>query len=82
MHDIIFPNLGITFENISTVAFTVFGFSIYWYAIFVVLGIVAGVYFGAVLAPKRTGQDPNLYLDFALYVVPACIVGARLFYVI
>jgi phosphatidylglycerol:prolipoprotein diacylglycerol transferase len=74
--------LGITFENINTTAFTVFGFSIYWYAICVVLGIIAGVYFGAVFAPKRTGQDPNLYLDFALYVVPACIIGARLFYVI
>lgn len=82
MPDIVFPNLGITFENISREAFTVFGFSIYWYAIFVVLGIIAGVYFGAVFAPKRTGQDPNLYLDFALFVVPACIIGARLFYVI
>jgi len=80
--DIIFPNLGITFNNISTVAFTVFGFEIYWYAVCVVLGIIAGVYFGAIFAPKRTGQDPNLYMDFALYVVPACIIGARLFYVI
>ena len=82
MPDIIFPNLGITFNNISTVAFTVFGFEIYWYAVCVVLGIIAGVYFGAIFAPKRTGQDPNLYMDFALYVVPACIIGARLFYVI
>ena len=82
MPDIIFPNLGITFENISTVAFSVFGFDIYWYAICVVLGIIAGVYFGAVFAPKRTGQDPNLYMDFALYVVPLCIIGARAFYVI
>ena len=82
MPDIVFPNLGISFENISTVAFSVFGFEIYWYAILVVLGIIAGVYFGAVFAPKRTGQDPSLYMDFALYVVPACIIGARLFYVI
>jgi len=80
--DIIFPNLGITLNNINTVVFTIFGFDIYWYAIMVVIGIIAGVYFGAVFAPKRTGQDPNLYLDFALFVVPACIVGARLFYVI
>jgi len=80
--DIIFPNLGITFNTISNVAFTVFGFEIYWYAIFVVLGIVAGVYFGAIFAPKKTGQDPNIYMDFAMYVVPACIIGARIFYVI
>ena len=82
MPDIIFPNLGITLDTINTIAFTVFGFGIYWYAIFVVLGIIAGVYFGAIFAPKKTGQDPNVYMDFALYVVPACIVGARLFYVI
>ena len=82
MPDIIFPNLGITLDNINRVAFSVFGFEIYWYAIFVILGIIAGVYFGAVFAPKRTGQDSNLYLDFALFVVPACIIGARLFYVI
>ena len=63
MPDIIFPNLGITFNNISTVAFTIFGFDIYWYAICVVLGIISGVYFGAVFAPKRTGQDSNLYMD-------------------
>ena len=82
MPDIVFPNLGIAFENINTTAFTIFGFDIYWYAICVVLGIIAGVYFGAIFAPKRTGQDPNLYMDFALFVVPACIIGARLFYVI
>ena len=82
MSDIIFPNLGIAFDTINTIAFTVFGISIYWYAIFVVLGIVAGVYFGAVFAPKKTGQDPEVYMDFALYVVPACVIGARIFYVI
>ncbi|MCL2573506.1 MAG: prolipoprotein diacylglyceryl transferase [Defluviitaleaceae bacterium] len=82
MPDIVFPNLGLTLENINTVAFSVFGIEIYWYAICVVLGIIAGVYFGAVFAPKRTGQDPNVYMDFALFVVPACIIGARLFYVI
>ena len=82
MPDIIFPNLGITLDTVNRIAFTVFGFSIYWYAIFVVLGIIAGVYFGAVFAPKRTGQDPNVYTDFAMYTVPACIIGARLFYVI
>ena len=82
MPDIIFPNLGIELNNVNITAFTVFGFDIYWYAIFVVLGIIAGVYCGAVFAPKRTGQDHNLYMDFALYVVPACIIGARLFYVV
>jgi len=79
---IVFPNLGITFENLDRIAFSPFGFGIYWYAVLVTLGIIAGVFFGAYYAPKKTGQDPNLYLDFALFVVPACIIGARIFYVI
>lgn len=82
MPDIVFPNLGITFETLNRVAFSIFGFDIFWYAIFVTLGIIAGVFFGAYLAPKRTGQDPALYTDFALWVIPACLIGARLWYVI
>ncbi|MCL2397668.1 MAG: prolipoprotein diacylglyceryl transferase [Defluviitaleaceae bacterium] len=82
MPDIVFPNLGISFETINRVAFTVFGIEIYWYAIAVVLGIIAGVFFGAYVAPKSTGQNPVLYTDFALWVIIACIIGGRLFYVI
>lgn len=31
---------------------------------------------------KRRGQDPELYLDFALYAIICSIIGARLYYVI
>ena len=31
---------------------------------------------------KRRGQDPELYLDFALYAIICSIVGARIYYVI
>lgn len=79
---ITFPNLGLTFESLSRVAFTIFGVDIYWYALLVTLGIVAGVFFGGWFAPKKTGQNPTLYLDYALIAVPVCIIGARLFYVI
>jgi len=82
MADIIFPNLNITIQNLDPVAFRIFGFGIYWYAIFVVLGIAAGVYFGAFFAPKKTGQDPKLYENFAYWVIPFAILGGRLFYVI
>jgi phosphatidylglycerol:prolipoprotein diacylglycerol transferase len=78
--EIIFPNLGITFESLDPVAFRVAGFSIYWYAIFVVLGIIAGYYFGAHFMPKRTGQSPKNYTDFGVWVIPSAILGGRLFY--
>ncbi len=31
---------------------------------------------------KRRGQDPELYLDFALYAIICSIIGARIYYVI
>ncbi|MCL2854127.1 MAG: prolipoprotein diacylglyceryl transferase [Defluviitaleaceae bacterium] len=82
MADIIFPNLGITIENLHRVAFSIGNFDIYWYAVFVMVGIAAGVFFGAHFAPKKTGQNPEIYFDFAIWVIPAAIVGGRLFYLI
>jgi len=79
---VVFPNLGITFDSLSRIAFTIFGWDVYWYAVLVVIGIIAGVFFGGYFAPKRTGQKPELYLDFAMFVVPICIIGARIFFVI
>ncbi|MCL2235297.1 MAG: prolipoprotein diacylglyceryl transferase [Defluviitaleaceae bacterium] len=80
MADIIFPNLGITIQNLNRVAFSIGTFDIYWYAVFVVTGILAGVFFGAYFAPKKTGQNHEIYFDFALWVIPSAIVGGRLFF--
>ena len=80
--DIIFPNLGITFNTVNRAAFTIFGLEIYWYAIFVVLGIAAGVFFGGYFAPKKSGQNPDIYLDYAPIAIALCIIGARIFYII
>ena len=82
MADIIFPNLGITINNLNQVAFRPFGLEIYWYAIFVVAGIVAGYFFGAYYIPKKSGQSPKIYESFAYWVIPFAIIGGRLFYVI
>lgn len=78
--DVIFPNLNITINNLNQIAFSIFGMQIYWYGIFVAMGVIAGIGI-ALWNVKRMGGNPNLYSDFALYVVPACIVGTRLFYV-
>lgn len=82
MADIIFPNLNIVIENLNRVAFSIGTFDIYWYAVFVVVGIATGVFFGAYFAPKRTGQNPEIYFDFAIWVIPTAIVGGRLFFLI
>lgn len=80
MPDIWFPNLGIEIMELSRVAFSVLGKDVYWYGIFIGLGVIGGVLF-AMLEAKRTGQDPDLYVDFVIYALIFAIIGARLYYV-
>ena len=81
MPEIWFPNLGIEIDHLSRTAFTVFGQDIYWYGIFIGLGVVLGVLL-ALHEAKRTGQNPDTYLDFIIYAMIIAIIGARLYYVI
>lgn len=81
MPEIWFPNLGIEIDHLSRTAFTVFGQDIYWYGIFIGLGVILGVLL-ALHEAKRTGQNPDTYLDFIIYAMIIAITGARLYYVI
>lgn len=63
------------------VAFQVFGLEVRWYGIL----IASGVLIGAILAlreAKRVGLNEETLMDFLLWEVPLCLVGARLYYVI
>lgn len=79
-YEVSFPNLGIYFERVPT-GITVFGFEIAFYGIIIACGMAAG-YFVAAWQAKRTSQDPELYLDFALYAIILSVIGARIYYVI
>lgn len=81
MPEIWFPNLGIEIDHLSRTAFTVFGQDIYWYGIFIGLGVILGVLL-ALHEAKRTGQNPDTYLDFIIYAMIIAIICARLYYVI
>ena len=78
--DISFVNLGIAIEHLRS-SVTVFGFRIAFYAIIIVIGMMAGIWIAQKDA-KRRGQDPELYFDFALYAIVCSIIGARIYYVI
>jgi len=78
MPEIWFPNLGIEIDHLSRTAFTVFGQDIYWYGIFIGLGVILGVLL-ALHEAKRTGQNPDTYLDFIIYAMIIAIIGARFF---
>ena len=78
--DILFRNLGIEFHNLGS-GISVFGIDIAYYGIIIALGMVCGVLLAQWQA-KRTGQNPDIYWDFALYGILFAVIGARLYYVI
>ena len=81
MHKTIdFPNLGIHLKNVGK-AISVFGFDRAFYGIIIGLGILAGI-FVATLRAKRTKQNPEVYIDLAMYAVIFGIIGARIYYVL
>ena len=78
--DIRFVHLGITIEHLKN-SISVFGFRIAFYGIIIGIGMLAGIWIAQSDA-KRRGQDPELYLDFALYAIICSIIGARIYYVV
>lgn len=77
---IYFPHLGIFLEHVGK-SFSVFGFEIAYYGCTMALGILVG-YLLAAREAKRTGQNPEDYLDMLLYAVIFALVGARIYYVV
>ena len=65
--DLSFVNLGITIEHMKN-SISVFGFRIAFYGIIIGIGMLAGIWVAQSDA-KRRGQDPDIYLDFALYAI-------------
>lgn len=80
MPDIWFPNLGIKINTLSRTAFSLFGFDVYWYGIFIGGGIVLATYL-AMRYMKKIGGNPEDVSDFMLYTIIFSIIGARLYYV-
>ena len=78
--DIAFPHLGIYLHDVPR-SFSIFGFEIAYYGLIIGIGVLAGIWMAAHLA-KRSGQDPDVYWDFAIYAVIFSVIGARIYYVI
>ena len=78
--DITFVHLGISIQNMVK-SFSIGGISFAYYVLIIGIGIIAGLFMAQADA-KRRGQDPDLYLDFAIYAVFFSIIGARLYYVV
>ena len=76
-----FPGLFGDWEcNIDPIALHI-GHGVYWYGIILTLGMLAGLVL-CMKQAKRFGLTEDNVLDMVLWAVPACIVGARLYYVL
>lgn len=78
--EVSFPNMGIYFKNVGSYI-SVFGFHIAYYGMIITFGMICG-YLVAEWQAKRTNQNTELYLDFAIYAIIFSVIGARLYYVI
>ena len=65
-YDISFPNLGIHLEHVGK-TISIFGFEIAYYGIIIGTAILLGICDCGTAEAKSTGQDPENYLDLAMY---------------
>lgn len=78
--DIRFPNLGIVFSHVGRYI-SIGDFPIMFYGIIIASGFLVGLLV-AQREAKRTGQNPELYLDYLICMMIPAIIGARAYYVI
>lgn len=75
-----FPNLGIELPNVPS-GIDIFGYHIAFYGIVIGIGMLLGWLLAEWMA-KKTGQNTEIYLDFALVAIIFSVICTRLFYVI
>lgn len=75
-----FPGLGIGEFSVNSVAFTVFGIDIAWYALLITFGMICCITY-VILQSKKIGITVDDVIDYALFTIPIGIIGARLYYV-
>ena len=80
VNHIAFPGLSIGPFAISE-SFQLFGFTIHWYGVIIMLGIIAAYLFCSKIAPEY-GLTKDNTLDIIIYGLPTAIICARAYYVL
>lgn len=80
-HKLSFPGLGIGEFKVSEVAFTIFNTPVYFYAIIIAFGMMLAVGY-AFWRFHENKIKIDTVIDYAIWILPMSIVGARLYYVI
>ena len=76
-----FPGLGIGEFTVDSEAFSLFGAPIAWYALIICLGMIFAVGY-IIYRAGQIGISDEHVIDFALFVIPFGVLGARLYYVL
>ncbi len=77
-----FPGLfGDKVFSINPAAFSVLGREIRWYGLIICAGIILAV-LNTIICAKKEGISSDDVLDYAIWVVPMGIIGARAYYVL
>lgn len=74
-----FPGFGLEFD-ISSVAFSLGNFKVYWYGIIIAVGFILAVIY-AMKASKRRNVDDDKLLNCVIVGLITAVIGARLYYV-
>ena len=76
-----FPGIGIEGMEIDSIAFKIGELKVTWYSLIITTGIIlAALYVWRRF--KEVGLTTDDLIDFALFVVPSGIIGARLYFVL
>lgn len=75
-----FPGLNLEF-NVSQIALKIFGIDIYWYAIFIVIGILISLIICKIKNGKYGITFENI-IELSIIMIPVGFICARLYYVL
>ena len=76
-----FPGFNIGEFSVDSVAFSIAGIDIAWYALIITLGMIVAVAY-LVYRTNQVGLRFDDVMDFVLFGIPIGIIGARLYYVL
>ncbi len=67
-------------QSPGEIAFSISGFSVYWYGIILALAVLAGVFCAELISKKYSDIPKNFFIDNSPIVIIFGIIGARLYY--
>ena len=76
-----FPGLGIGEFSVNSEAVSIGSFSIAWYGVIITLGMIFAVSY-IIYKSKSIGMTMEDVLDYAIFVIPFGVLGARIYYVL